>query len=178
MSRIGNLAIQIPEKVEAKLNGNTITIKGQKGELVKEIPDLLNVEISDSKIFVTKKSENRQSRSLHGLFRSLINNMVIGVDQLFSKTLELKGVGYKGSANKTALTLNLGYSHPISLPTPNGIEVSVENNTVIHVKGIDKEQVGLFAQEIRSKRPPEPYKGKGVLYKGETIIRKVGKSSK
>ena len=93
-------------------------------------------------------------------------------------TLELKGVGYKGSANKTELTLNLGYSHPISLPTPNGIEVSVENNTLIHVKGIDKEQVGLFAQEIRSKRPPEPYKGKGVLYKGEVIIRKVGKSSK
>ena len=178
MSRIGNLAIQIPEKVEAKLNGNTITIKGQKGELVKEIPDLLNVEISDSKIFVTKKSENRQSRSLHGLFRSLINNMVLGVDQLFSKTLELKGVGYKASANNTGLTLNLGYSHPISLPTPNGIEVSVENNTVIHVKGIEKEKVGLFAQEIRSKRPPEPYKGKGVLYKGETIIRKVGKSSK
>jgi large subunit ribosomal protein L6 len=104
--------------------------------------------------------------------------MVIGVDQLFSKTLELKGVGYKAFANKTDVTLNLGYSHPISLLTPDGIEVSVENNTVIHVKGIDKEQVGLFAQEIRSKRPPEPYKGKGVLYKGETIIRKVGKSSK
>ncbi len=178
MSRIGNLAIQIPDKVDAKINGNTITIKGPKGELVREIPSLLNVEIADSIIIVTKKLENKQTRSLHGLFRTLINNMIIGVDQMFSKTLELKGVGYKGSSNKTELTLNLGYSHPISMPMPEGIEVLVENNTLIHIKGMDKEKVGLFAQKVRSKRPPEPYKGKGVLYQGEVIIRKVGKSSK
>ena len=111
-----------------------------------------------------------------------MNNILMELSKLnqnfYFQKLLLKGVGYKGSANKTALTLNLGYSHPISLPTPDGIEVSVENNTLIHVKGIDKEKVGLFAQEIRSKRPPEPYKGKGILYSGEKIIRKAGKAGK
>lgn len=178
MSRIGKLPIILPSTVTGKEHENSITITGPYGSLVREIPDKLVITITENQIILSVKSNNRLSRQLFGLMRTLINNMVIGVAQKFNRQLELKGVGYRAQVKEKELTLNLGYSHPVVLPVPEGIEVNVEANTQITVKGIDKEKVGEFAAIIRSKRPPEPYKGKGILYKGEVINRKVGKSGK
>lgn len=179
MSRIGKLAIKIPSAVIAEIQEDSLSIKGPHGQLSRLIPKFLEVVINDGKtILVQRKNESRMAKQFHGLYRSLINNMIIGVSKQFVKFLEIKGVGYKAIIEKENLILNLGFTHPVKITPPAGIKFLVENNTLIKIQGIDKEQVGLMAQEIRSKRPPEPYKGKGILYKGEVVRRKVGKSSK
>ena len=178
MSRIGNLPISIPDKVTvASNNENTITVKGNFGELQETYPSSdLTVEIQDSKIIVQPKS--KKSRALQGLFRTLINNMIIGVSERFEKVLEINGVGYRAQVKGKELTLSLGYSHPVKIEIPETVSVEVIQNTTINLKSCDKELLGLFAANIRAWRKPEPYKGKGVLYKDERIIRKAGKSAK
>ena len=179
MSRIGKQLIKIPTGVNIELTGKSVKVKGPKGEMSRDIPSCLTiVRNEDNTLQVSRNSESISSRQMHGLFRSLVSNMVIGTSKGFTKILELKGVGYKASMGGKALTLSLGFSHPIKIEAPEGIQISVENNIIITISGVNKEKVGLIAQQIRSTRPPEPYKGKGVLYQGEVVQRKVGKSSK
>lgn len=179
MSRIGKLLINLPKEVEFCKINNKVSIKGPKGELTKILPRNIEVIKFESDVLsVTRLSEDRRARELHGLFRSLLYNMVIGVTSGFTKILDIKGVGYKANVDKNTLVLNVGYSHPIRIIAPDGIQFKVETNTIIRVIGIDKESVGLVAQKIRAIRPPEPYKGKGIIYRGEIIQRKAGKSSK
>ena len=179
MSRIGKQLIKIPTGVNIDLTEKSIKVKGSKGEISRDIPPCLTiVRNEDNTLQILRDSDSITSREMHGLFRSLVSNMVIGSSQGFTKVLELKGVGYKASMGGKALTLSLGFSHLIKIEAPEGIQISVENNTLIKISGVNKEKVGLIAQQIRSKRPPEPYKGKGVLYQGEVVQRKVGKSSK
>lgn len=179
MSRIGKQLINLPKDVEFRNVNNNISIKGPKGEITKLLPDNLQVvKLEAGVLSVTRVVEDRKSRQLHGLFRSLLSNMVIGVTTGFVKILDMKGVGYKANVDKETLVLNVGYSHPVRIPAPAGIKFQVETNTIIKVIGIDKEIVGLVAQKIRAIRPPEPYKGKGIIYRGEIIQRKAGKSSK
>lgn len=178
MSRIGKLSIKIPSKVEVKIDKQHINVSGPHGQLSREISDLLLISTENEEITVTPINNSRQARSLHGLSRTLINNMVVGVSSKFERRLEIKGVGYRSQVQGQELTLNLGYSHPVVIQVPDGITVAVEANVNILITGIDKEAVGQLAATIRSKRPPEPYKGKGILYKGEVIKRKVGKSGK
>jgi large subunit ribosomal protein L6 len=178
MSRVGKLPISIPKNVEIKMDGENIIIKGKYGELLKDIPSPIKIDVDDQFITITRQDESRISRQLHGLTRALVNNMVKGVSEKFSKDLLLKGVGYRAQADSKNLTLNVGYSHQVVMPIPSGIEVKVEANVNINITGISKEKVGLFASQIRSVRPPEPYKGKGIMYTDEVILRKVGKSGK
>lgn len=179
MSRIGKQVIKIPAQVNLKLTDNNIAIKGPKGEVNHSIPSFLRIEFKDeTTIQISRKEETRQAKEIHGLFRSLLANSINGTANPFTKSLELKGVGYKANIEKGILLLSVGYTHPIKITPPEGISITVESNTIINVTGINKEKVGLIAQQIRATRPPEPYKGKGVLYKGEVIQRKVGKSSK
>jgi len=178
MSRIGKLPITVPKGVEINIKNNNIVIKGKHGELLKDIPDRIDVVLDDTKLLITRKNDSRISRQLHGLTRSLLNNMVIGVSEKFERELELKGVGYRAQSNSKTLTLNVGYSHPVVMDIPSGLEVKVEANVNLKITGISKEAVGLFASQIRAVRKPEPYKGKGIMYKGEYILRKVGKSGK
>jgi len=178
MSRVGKLPITIPKNVEIKTDGISITVKGKHGELFKEIPNVIQVSVEEQFIKLIRKDESRITRELHGLTRSLVNNMVVGVSEKFIRDLELKGVGYRAQSNSKDLTLTVGYSHPVVMQIPSDIEVKVEANTNLSITGISKENVGLFASQIRAVRPPEPYKGKGIMYKGEVILRKVGKSGK
>nr|YP_009093243.1 ribosomal protein L6 [Roundia cardiophora]AIR75916.1 ribosomal protein L6 [Roundia cardiophora] len=178
MSRIGKLPIKIPANVNVTNDDSTLVVKGQFGTLEQPIPKILGVEQIDGNLIVSLKDETRTNRSLHGLYRTLINNMVIGVSEQFSLTLILQGVGYRANVQGTTLVLNLGFSHPVNINVPETILVEVVQNTTINIKACDKEQLGLFAAEIRSWRPPEPYKGKGILYSGEQILRKAGKSGK
>jgi large subunit ribosomal protein L6 len=179
MSRIGKQLINLPKDVEFRNLENTISIKGPKGELTKSVPNTLEViKLESGEISVKRADEDRKARQLHGLFRSLLSNMVIGVTKGFTKTLDMKGVGYKANLDKGNLVLNVGFSHPVRIPAPPGIKFEVETNTIIKITGIDKALVGLVAQKVRSIRPPEPYKGKGIMYRGEIIQRKAGKSSK
>nr|YP_010478490.1 ribosomal protein L6 [Chlorobotrys sp.]UVI60795.1 ribosomal protein L6 [Chlorobotrys sp.] len=179
MSRIGKQIIKIPSGVSINLTPESIHVKGPKGEIQRSIPFCLSiVQKENISLQILRKDENISSREMHGLFRSLISNMVVGTSKGFTKILELKGIGYKANIDKKVLNLALGFSHPVKIEAPTGIELSVENNTIIKISGIDKEKVGLIAQQIRSIKPPEPYKGKGILYKGEVIQIKVGKSSK
>nr|YP_008519652.1 ribosomal protein L6 [Nannochloropsis oculata]AGI99006.1 ribosomal protein L6 [Nannochloropsis oculata]AHX25426.1 50S ribosomal protein L6 [Nannochloropsis oculata] len=180
MSRIGKQIIKIPAGVNVQLTEINVKVKGPKGEIARDIPSCLNVIFNkdENTLQIFRKAENITSREVHGLFRSLLSNMIIGSSIGFTKVLELKGVGYKANMDKTTLNLSVGYTHPIKIEAPEGIQISVESNTIIKISGVNKEKVGLIAQQIRSKRPPEPYKGKGVLYQGEVIQRKVGKSSK
>ena len=180
MSRIGKQIIKIPAGVSLVLTETNVKVKGPKGEISRDIPSCLSVVFNkdESTLQILRNSESITSREIHGLFRSLVSNMVIGTSTGFTKVLELKGVGYKANMDKTALNLSVGYTHPIRIEAPEGIQISVEGNTIIKISGVNKETVGLVAQQIRSTRPPEPYKGKGVLYQGEVIQRKVGKSSK
>lgn len=178
MSRIGKLSIKIPSKVEVKIENQLINISGPHGQLVRKISDLISLTVENQEITLKPKNNSRQARELYGLSRTLINNMILGVSNKFERRLEIKGVGYRSQVQGKDLILNLGYSHPVILPVPSEIEVVVEANVNILVKGIDKEVVGQFAATIRSKRPPEPYKGKGISYKSEIIKRKVGKSGK
>jgi large subunit ribosomal protein L6 len=178
MSRVGKLPISIPKDVEIKMDGENIIIKGKYGELLKDIPSPIKIDFDDQFITITRQDESRISRQLHGLTRALVNNMVKGVSEKFSKDLLLKGVGYRAQADSKNLTLNVGYSHQVIMPIPSGIAVKIEANVNINITGISKEKVGLFASQIRSVRPPEPYKGKGIMYTDEVILRKVGKSGK
>lgn len=179
MSRIGNSPITIPNKVTVlKKEENIIFVKGDFGELKENYPlENLVIEINDSILTVKPKQESRQNRQLQGLYRTLINNMIIGVTKKFRRNLEINGVGYRAQVVGKELILNLGYSHPIDFKIPANIEVKIEGNK-LSIEGISKQEVGLFAAKIRSKRPPEPYKGKGIKYKDEVILRKVGKSGK
>ena len=178
MSRIGKLPITLPKGVTLKVDDNTVSIKGPLGELSRQIPPEILIAVDEEKAIVTVNDDSKRTRALHGLVRTLVNNMVVGVHTKFEIDLELKGVGYRCQAAKDKVTLSLGFSHPIVLPLPKGVEVSVEANTNIKVAGIDKEEVGFIASKIRSFRPPEPYNGKGVLYKNEVILRKAGKAGK
>jgi large subunit ribosomal protein L6 len=178
MSRIGKNPIAIPSGVTVAVNENLVTVKGPKGTLSRQFRPELDIVIEDNSILVTPNGETRLHRSLHGLTRTLINNMVIGVSVGFTKNLELVGVGYRAAATPKLLTLQLGYSHPVEIELPEGIEAKVEANTKVAISGIDKQAVGDVAALIRSKRKPEPYKGKGVRYADEVVRRKAGKSGK
>ena len=178
MSRIGKLPIKIPTTVDVTNNPSSIKVKGKFGTLERIIPEIIGVEQTDGMLIVTVKKETRTNKALHGLYRTLINNMIVGVSEQFLITLTLQGVGYRANVQGKALILNLGFSHPVNIDIPEGITVDVTQNTIINIKSCDKEQLGLFASKVRSWRPPEPYKGKGILYKGEQILRKAGKSGK
>ena len=177
MSRIGRKPINIPAGVDVTINGNVVTVKGAKATLSQEIHPNITVTKEDTVILVTRPNDDKENRSLHGLSRTLINNMVVGVTDGFTKELEVNGVGYRASKAGKKLTLNLGYSHPVEMEDPEGLESTVDGNKII-IKGIDKEKVGQYAAEIRDKRRPEPYKGKGIKYADEVIRRKVGKTGK
>ncbi len=179
MSRIGRLPIAIPAGVEVKLEeGNVITVKGAKGTLTRKLVEDLTITVENNEITVTRPSDLKRYKSLHGLTRTLIANMVVGVTQGYTKELEINGVGYRASKSGKKLNLTLGYSHPVEMEDPEGVTSTVEGTNKIIVSGIDKEKVGQFAAEIRAKRPPEPYKGKGIKYTTEHIRRKVGKTGK
>lgn len=178
MSRIGKLPIKIPTTVDVNVTNDNVVVKGKFGTLERIIPEIIGLEQVDGKLIVSLKNKTRTNKPLHGLYRTLINNMLIGVSEQFLITLILQGVGYRASVQGKSLVLNLGFSHPVTIDIPDGITVEVVQNTTINIKACDKEQLGLFAAKIRSWRPPEPYKGKGILYKGEQILRKAGKSGK
>jgi large subunit ribosomal protein L6 len=178
MSRIGKLPITIPETVDINYTDSEITVKGKFGTLQIKIPNVINITKDAGKLKVGLTDQKRNVRALHGLYRTLINNMVIGVSEQFDLTLILKGVGYRAAVQGKEIVLSLGYSHPVKIEIPKEISVEIVQNTTINLKSCDKELLGLFASNIRAWRQPEPYKGKGILYKGEQIIRKAGKSAK
>ena len=178
MSRIGRLPVAIPAGVEVKVaEGNVVTVKGPKGTLERALPAEMDINVEDGHVVVARPNDLKKMKSLHGLTRSLIHNMVVGVSEGYTKTLEVNGVGYKAAKQGKKLVLNLGYSHPVEMEDPEGLETTVEGNKIT-VKGISKEKVGQYAAEIREKRRPEPYKGKGIKYADEVIRRKVGKTGK
>ena len=178
MSRIGNKPIVIPNGASVELVENTIVVKGPKGQLSFEVPSCVTVEIKENNVTFTRESDVKEHRSLHGTTRAIINNMVIGVTQGFEKILEIEGTGYRAQLQGKKLVVNAGYSHPVELVIPEGLTVTVPNQTEIHVAGCDKELVGQFAEDVRIIRKPEPYKGKGIHYRGEYIRRKEGKKAK
>ena len=179
MSRIGRLPVPVPAGVDVTINGNEVTVKGPKGTLSRTIAQPLSVtRQEDGTILVTRPNDERESRSLHGLSRTLINNMVVGVTEGYSKQLEIVGTGYRAAQKGTGIELSLGFSHTVTVEAPEGVDLKVEGNLKIIVSGISKEQVGEVAANIRKIRPPEPYKGKGVRYAGENVRRKVGKAGK
>ena len=178
MSRIGRMPIAIPAGVTVSLaENNRVTVKGPKGTLERTLPEEMEIKVEGEEVTVTRPNDLKKMKSLHGLTRTLINNMVIGVTDGYEKVLEVNGVGYRAQKSGKKLTLNLGFSHPVEMEDPEGIESSVDGNKII-IKGIDKEKVGQYAAEIRDKRRPEPYKGKGIKYIDEVIRRKVGKTGK
>lgn len=176
MSRIGRMPIAIPAGVTVKVDGNMVSVKGPKGELSRAIPQDMIIEMEDNTILVKRPSEQKQHRSLHGLTRTLISNMIIGVTEGFKKTLEIVGVGYRASKQGTKLGLTLGFSHPVEVVPPEGITIDVPAPNKIIISGSNKEAVGQLAAQIRGFREPEPYKGKGIKYEGEVVRRKVGKA--
>ncbi|WP_100012661.1 50S ribosomal protein L6 [Lentibacillus sediminis] len=178
MSRVGLKPIEIPEGVEVTFNGNTVNVKGPKGELSRDLHPDIKVNMNDNVITLERPSDHKDHRALHGTTRSLINNMVEGVSKGFEKTLEIIGVGYRAQKQGNKTVVNAGYSHPVELDEIEGIEIDVPKNTLITVKGIDKELVGAVASNIRAIRPPEPYKGKGIRYQNEHVRRKEGKTAK
>ena len=179
MSRIGRLPITVPAGVTVEIaENNKVTVKGPKGTLVKELPVEMEIKQDGDQIVVTRPNDLKRMKSLHGLTRTLINNMVVGVTAGYEKVLEINGVGYRAAKSGNTLTLSLGYSHPVEMVDPEGVETVLEGQNKITVKGIDKEKVGQYAAEIRDKRRPEPYKGKGIKYADEVIRRKVGKTGK
>ncbi len=176
MSRIGRMPIVVPAGVTVKVDGNVVSVKGPKGELTRTIPKDMIVEIGEGVVNISRPSEEKQHKSLHGLTRTLVNNMVTGVTKGFSRTLEIAGVGYRAAKAGTKLNLTLGFSHPVEVEPPKGITIDVPAPNRIVVSGIDKEAVGALAAKIRSFREPEPYKGKGIKYEDEVVRRKVGKA--
>ena len=178
MSRIGRMPIAVPAGVTVDIaENNHVTVKGPKGTLEKSLPTEMTIKLEGSEVIVTRPNDLKKMKSLHGLTRSLLQNMVTGVTEGYEKKLEVNGVGYRASKAGKKLTLNLGFSHPVEMEDPEGIESTVDGNVIV-VKGIDKEKVGQFAAEIRDKKRPEPYKGKGIKYSDEVIRRKVGKTGK
>lgn len=178
MSRIGKRPIPVPDKVTVTINEQHVAVKGPKGELARTLPAEVEVLQDNGSVQVNRRNESRAARQRHGLSRTLVANMVEGVSQGFSRRLEIQGVGYRAQVQGRNLTLNIGYSNPVQIEPPEGIQFAVENNTNVIVSGIDKEIVGNTAARIRAVRPPEPYKGKGIRYAGENVRRKVGKSGK
>ena len=179
MSRIGRLPVAIPAGVTVEIaENNKVTVTGPKGTLSRELPIEMDIKLEEGKVVVTRPNDLKKMKSLHGLTRTLINNMVVGVSQGYQKVLEINGVGYRAAKAGNKLTLSLGYSHPVEMIDPEGVETVLEGQNKITVKGIDKEKVGQYAAEIRDKRRPEPYKGKGIKYADEVIRRKVGKTGK
>lgn len=178
MSRIGRMPISVPAGVEVKNVNNLLTVKGTKGEISKQFSNELTIDVADGVITVSRPSDNKMHKSLHGLTRTLIHNMVVGVTEGYSKTLEIEGVGYRAAKQGKSLVMNLGYSHQVIMDEKDGITIDVPQPNKIIVNGIDKQAVGQFAAEIREKRLPEPYKGKGIRYAGEHIVRKEGKAGK
>ena len=179
MSRIGRMPVVIPAGVTVDIaEGNKVTVKGAKGTLVRELPVEMEIKIEDGHVVVTRPNDLKKMKSLHGLTRTLIHNMVVGVSEGYEKVLEVNGVGYRAQKQGKKLVLSLGYSHPVEMEDPEGLETVLEGQNKITVKGIDKEKVGQYAAEIREKRAPEPYKGKGIKYADEVIRRKVGKTGK
>ena len=178
MSRIGRMPIAVPAGVTVETaENNHVTVKGPKGTLEKALPTEMSIKLEDGQVVVTRPNDLKKMKSLHGLTRTLIQNMVIGVSQGYEKALEVNGVGYRAQKQGKKLVLSLGYSHPVEMEDPEGLESTVDGNKIV-VKGIDKEKVGQYAAEIRDKRRPEPYKGKGIKYADEVIRRKVGKTGK
>jgi len=178
MSRIGNKPIAIPAGVDVKIEGSVVTAKGPKGELKNTFNEAMSIVMENNQIVVSRPTDNKEHRSLHGLTRTLIANMIEGVANGYKKELEVNGVGYRAQKQGNNLVMNLGYSHQVIMPEIDGITIEVPNNNLIIISGPDKQKVGQFAAEVREKRPPEPYKGKGIKYVGEYIRRKEGKAAK
>lgn len=178
MSRVGKKPLEIPSGVTVTFNGNTVTVKGPKGELTRTFHPDIQINVEENVINVTRPTDNKEHRALHGTTRSILGNMVEGVHKGYERGLELIGVGYRAQKSGNKLVLNVGYSHPVEIVPEAGIEIDVPSNTKILVKGIDKERVGAIAANIRGVRPPEPYKGKGIRYEGEFVRRKEGKTAK
>jgi large subunit ribosomal protein L6 len=176
MSRIGNNPVPIPDGVEIAVSGSDVSVKGSKGTLERTFDPRISFNVGDAQVDVARTDEERETRALHGLSRALLNNMVVGVSQGYQKNLEMVGVGYRASLRGNALELLVGFSHPVLIEPPDGIEFQVPENTKINVIGIDKQLVGQIAADIRKVRPPEPYKGKGIRYAGEQVRRKAGKA--
>ena len=178
MSRIGKIPITIPADVDVNWDGSKVSVKGKFGALETTVPNTIAIQQDENTLTVGLKTDTRNLRPMHGLYRTLINNMVIGVSEQFELTLILKGVGYRAAVQGKEIVLNLGYSHPVNIDIPETVSVEVVQNTTINLKSCDKELLGLFASKIREWRRPEPYKGKGILYKNEQILRKAGKAGK
>ncbi len=179
MSRIGRMPVVIPQGVKVEVENNAVRVKGPKGELQREFPGDVSIELNDGEVVVSRDSDEGAVRALHGMTRALINNMVVGVSTGFSKTLQIEGVGYRAEQKGKDLVLALGFSHPVQIPPPDGIEFTVDERAkTVTVSGADKEQVGQVTADIRKLRPPEPYKGKGLRYQGEHVRRKAGKAGK
>lgn len=178
MSRIGKVPIPLPKGVEVKILGKQVQVKGPKGSLELEVLHGVEVELKDNSVFLTLPEGNEKNGKFQGLYRSLINNMVLGVTEGYEKALEMQGVGFRAAVQGNLLDLQVGFSHPTKVEIPQDLTVKVEKNTTIFISGIDKRKVGQFAAEVRAKRPPEPYKGKGIRYRGEYVRRKAGKTAK
>ena len=179
MSRLGNEPVKILDPVKVVVNAGRVVVEGPKGKLFQELPDdSIEVKVEGDRVLVSARNKSRQTRAFHGLVRSLIKNMVVGVTEGYEKRLELVGTGYRVKKEGSGIEMSLGYSHPIKLDAPEGIEFEVEGNTIVIVKGFDKQLVGQMAANVRAARPPEPYKGKGVKYEDEVIRRKPGKAAK
>jgi len=176
MSRIGKKPVTVPQGVTLDLKGSEVAVKGPKGELRRQLHPEMQLALADGVFTVTRPSEEQKHKALHGLTRTLVQNMIDGVSKGFIKTLEIQGVGYKAEAKPYGVNLVVGFSHPVKYEAPKGIKITVENNTTVKIEGADKEKVGQVAAELRAVRPPEPYKGKGVRYQGEQIRRKAGKT--
>ncbi len=176
MSRIGRKPVTLPKGVNLDLQGQTVAVKGPRGELRRTLHPEMKLAFADGTFTVARPSDDKRHKALHGLSRTLVQNMVDGVSKGFSKTLEIQGIGYKAEAKPYGVNLIVGYSHPVKYEAPKGIKISVENNTTVKIEGADKEAVGQVAAELRAVRPPEPYKGKGIRYQGEHVRRKAGKT--
>jgi large subunit ribosomal protein L6 len=178
MSRVGKKPIELPQEVTLTNNNNTVTVKGPKGELTRTFNSDITITVEENVVTVSRPSESKEHRTIHGTTRALLSNMIEGVSKGFEKNLELIGVGYRAQKQGSKLVLSVGYSHPVEFEPENGLEIEVPANTKITVRGIDKERVGALAANIRGVRPPEPYKGKGIRYEGEFVRRKEGKTGK
>ena len=177
MSRVGKMPIELPNGVSVEKTPGGIRVKGPKGTLSEQLPESIDIQIGDGRIVFERPDEKKESRALHGLTRALVANMVKGVVTPFVKELEIQGVGYRADVSGNTLNLLVGFSHPVAIPVPKGLSVSVDRNVIVKVEGIDRQQVGQFAADLRQIRPPEPYKGKGIRYVGEHVRRKVGKAA-